>query len=171
MTYTPAPLRLLKPLLSLLMASALLAGCEQRTTGKFESGLATEVDVLRDFGTPIDIQHSADGVRVLEYTRQPEGSANYFISIGADGKVLELNQVLQPKYFEQVKPGMEVAQVRRLLGRPATKEYFELKKEEVWDWRWIDGQTRKLFRVTFDPNGKVLASQTLDDPRGINNGH
>ena len=50
------------------------------------------------------------------------------------------------------------------------KQAFELKKEEVWDWRWLDGQTRKVFRVTYDFNGKVLNAASLDDPRDVYQG-
>jgi outer membrane protein assembly factor BamE (lipoprotein component of BamABCDE complex) len=81
-----------------------------------------------------------------------------------------LRQVLHPKYFEQVRPGMSVAEVRALLGRPAVKEAYALKKEEVWDWRWLDGPSRKLFRVTFDFDGRVVSAATLDDPRELHQG-
>ena len=57
--------------------------------------------------------------------------------------------------------------LRRLLGQPAEKQAFQLKKEEVWDWRWLDGQTRKVFRVTYDFEGKVLNAASLDDPRDL----
>lgn len=156
--------------LPLMLAAALLAGCDQQKIAKLEEGVATEMDVMREFGTPVDIQRAEDGTRVFEYTRQPEGSTNYFITIGPDGKMTGLRQVLHPSYFAKVQPGMSVAEVRRLLGQPAEKQAFELKKEEVWDWRWLDGQTRKVFRVTYDFNGKVLNAASLDDPRDIYQG-
>ncbi len=47
---------------------------------------------------------------------------------------------------------------------PALKEAYALKKEEVWDWRWQDGPQKKVFSVTFDTEGKVKASASVDDP-------
>jgi hypothetical protein len=35
-----------------------------------------------------------------------------------------------------VTPGMDKLQVRKLLGRHAKQQRFDLKKEEVWDWRF-----------------------------------
>ena len=64
----------------LLAAAALLTGCDQQKIAKLEEGVATEMDVMREFGTPLDIQCLDDGTRVFEYTRQPEGSANYYIT-------------------------------------------------------------------------------------------
>lgn len=156
--------------LAALAGVLVLAGCDPQKIAKLEEGVATEMDVMREFGTPADIRREADGTRVFEYTRQPEGWTNYFITIGPDGKMTALRQVLHPKYFEQVRPGMSVAEVRALLGRPAVKEAYALKKEEVWDWRWLDGPSRKLFRVTFDFDGRVVSAATLDDPRELHQG-
>lgn len=162
--------RLLIPVLPLLVASALMMGCDQQKVAKLEEGVATEMDVMKEFGTPVEIYREADGSRIFEYTRQPEGSTNYFITISPEGKMTALRQALNPKYFEQVKPGMTVTEVRRLLGQPAIKQAYELKKEEVWDWRWLDGQARKVFRVTYDYGGKVLTSAVVNDPRDFETG-
>ena len=40
----------------------------------------------------------------------------------------------------------------------------------MWDWRWLDGPSRKLFRVTFDFDGRVVSAATLDDPRELHQG-
>ncbi len=156
--------------LAALLALGALAGCDQQRVAKLEEGVASELDVMKQFGTPLDIHREADGSRTFEYTRQPEGVANYFITIGPDGKMSALRQVLVPPYFAKVQPGMEQAAVRRLLGQPALKTPFALKKEEVWDWRWQEGQQRKVFRVTFDEAGRVTQAASLDDPKDMHGG-
>ncbi|MFM2055216.1 MAG: outer membrane protein assembly factor BamE [Pseudomonadota bacterium] len=156
--------------LGALAAALLLTGCDAQKVARLEEGVATEADVMREFGAPVDIRREADGTRVFEYTRQPEGSTNYFITIAPDGRMAALRQVLHAANFGKVQPGMTVDEVRGLLGRPAIKEAYELKKEEVWDWRWLDGQTRRIFRVTFDFGGRVKATATLDDPRDVYQG-
>ena len=50
---------------------------------------------------------------------------------------------------------------------PALKEAYARKQEEVWDWRWQDGPTRRIFRVSFDFDGRVLSAAALDDPRDL----
>jgi outer membrane protein assembly factor BamE (lipoprotein component of BamABCDE complex) len=150
----------------LALLALLFAGCDQQRIAKLEEGVATEADVRREFGEPQAVFSEADGRRTFEYARQPEGQTNYFITIGADGKMTALRQVLKPAEFAKVMPGLDKAAVRRLLGRPAKTQRFDLKPdEEHWDWRWLDGQQAKLFSVTFDRDGKVMATAISDDLR------
>jgi len=143
-----------------------LAGCDQQRIAKLEEGVATEADVKREFGEPKAVFNEPDGGRTFEYPRQPEGQTNYFITIGADGRMSALRQVLKPSEFAKVRPGLDKAEVRKLLGQPAKTQRFDLKPdEEHWDWRWLDGQQAKLFSVTFDRDGKVVTSASSDDLR------
>ena len=153
------------------LAATLLAlgGCDQQRIAKLEEGVATEADVRREFGEPKAVFDAADGGRMFEYPRQPEGQTNYFITIGADGKMSSLRQVLKPSEFAKVTPGLDKADVRKLLGRPARTQRFDLKPdEEHWEWRWLDGQQARLFSVTFDRDGKVMTSASSDDLRDQN---
>ena len=45
-----------------------------------------------------------------------------------------------------------------------------LKGEEVWDWRFKDGPTSRIFSVTFDTQGRVLGTGTTDDTRETQGG-
>jgi outer membrane protein assembly factor BamE (lipoprotein component of BamABCDE complex) len=154
-----------------LTALMLLAACDQQKIAKLEEGLSTEADVRQQFGEPHATYSEADGSRTFEYSRQPEGQVAYMITIGADGKMSALRQVLKPVEFAKIKPGMDKAEVRRVLGKPAKTAKFELKPdEEHWDWRWLDGQQPKLFSVTFDRDGKVMASAVAEDPNVLKGG-
>jgi outer membrane protein assembly factor BamE (lipoprotein component of BamABCDE complex) len=142
----------------------LVSGCDR--TDKLEEGVSTEAQVRKQFGEPVTVTIEPDGTRTLDYPRQPEGWTNYIIKIGPDGKMSSLRQLLNPDNFAKVKPGLTQAQVRVLLGRPAKTQRFDLKNEEVWDWRFKEnGQTSRMFSVTFDASGKVLATGIADDPR------
>jgi outer membrane protein assembly factor BamE (lipoprotein component of BamABCDE complex) len=153
-------------LATLLAATALLTACDQQRIEKLEEGLATEADVRKQFGEPKQITEKADGSKVFEYPRQPEGSTNYVITIGADGKMSSLRQLLTPANFAKVVAGMDQAEVRRTLGIPAkTQRYAAKPDEDVWEWRFLDGQQKKVFNVTFDRDAKVLSTATTDDPR------
>jgi len=143
-----------------------LAGCDPQKIARLEEGVATEADVKREFGEPAAVYSEPDGSRTFEFPRQPNGQVNYMITIGADGKMSALRQVLKATEFAKVTPGLDKAQVRRLLGQPAKTAKYELKPdEEHWDWRWLDGQSPKFFSVTFDRDGKVASTAITDDTR------
>ena len=147
-----------------LAFTALLAGCDPQRISELEEGVATEADVRAKFGEPAAVYGEEGGARTFEYPRQPAGQVNYMITIGTDGKMTALRQVLKPSNFAKVESGWDKAQVRRLLGLPAKTMRYELKNEEVWDWRFADGQEAKLFSVTFDNDGRVKSSATTIDP-------
>jgi outer membrane protein assembly factor BamE (lipoprotein component of BamABCDE complex) len=140
-----------------------LVGCDQKRIDRLEEGLSTEADVRREFGEPATVFAEPDGSRTLEYPRQPEGQVNYLITIAPDGRMSALRQVLQPATFAQVRPGLDKAQVRRLLGRPARVTPYPLKREEEWDWRWRNGMASRWFTVVFDADGRVVRSAESDD--------
>jgi outer membrane protein assembly factor BamE (lipoprotein component of BamABCDE complex) len=155
----------------LLLCLAALTACDPQKIAKLEEGVASEADVRAQFGEPHATYNEADGSKTFEYSRQPEGQVAYMITIGADGKMSALRQVLKPAEFAKVTPGMDKAAVRRLLGKPAKTASFALKPdEEHWDWRWLDGQQPRLFSVTFDRDGKVIASAAGEDPRELKGG-
>jgi hypothetical protein len=106
------------------MAAALLAGviglagCDNQRISELEEGVSTEADVRARFGQPENIWDAPNG-RVFEYNRQPQGQKNYMITIGADGKMSALRQVLTPENFARVQPGMMMEDLRKMLGKPA----------------------------------------------------
>jgi outer membrane protein assembly factor BamE (lipoprotein component of BamABCDE complex) len=151
------------------LAAALIAGlaaCDAQRIEKLEEGYSTEADVRRQFGDPTLVTERADGSKRLEYPRQPEGTTNYVIEIGADGKMSALRQQLTPENFARVQPGMAEDAVRQLLGRPAKVWRFPTRPgEEVWDWRFERGQTRQVFSATFGANHQVLSTAVAEDTR------
>ena len=153
----------------LLVLTSLLA-CDTKRIEELEEGVATEADVRARFGEPAAVYPEEGGARTLEYPRQPEGQRNYMITIGSDGKMSALRQVLKADSFAKVKPGLDKAQVRRLLGLPGKTQVFTLKQEEAWDWRFQDSAQNKLFSVVFDTNGLVTSSAVTVDPRENNVG-
>ena len=142
-----------------------LAACDPQRIEKLEEGVATEADVRKQFGNPFAVSTEPDGSKVLEYPRQPEGWTNYLITIGPDGKMSSLRQLLTPASFAKVTPGTDKLAVMKLLGKTAKTQFYALKGEEVWDWRFNDGTISKLFSVTFDGQGRVVSTGTRDDPK------
>ena len=160
----PAFLTRRRRLLSLALCGLLLAACDVQHIAELEEGVATEADVRARFGEPAARYDEPDGAYTLEYPRQPEGQRNYMVTIGSDGKMSALRQVLKPEEFAKVRPGMDRAVVRRLLGRPAATQVYALKQQEVWDWRWLADQEAMLFSVVFDAEGRVVEAGSRLDP-------
>jgi hypothetical protein len=155
-------------------ASALLlglAGCDQQAIKELEEGVATEADVRARFGEPEKIWDAPDGGRTFEYNRQPAGHRNYMITIGTDGKMSALRQVLTPQNFAKVQPGMMMEEVRKMLGKPARITPFELKGEVAYDWRYLEPpNTHMVFTVFFDRDYRVLRTGSVVDPEQSSGG-
>jgi hypothetical protein len=139
-------------ILFMIFALLSLLGCDPQRISEIEEGVATEADVRAKFGVPENIWDGPGGERIFEYNRQPAGQKNYMISIGADGKMTALRQVLTPANFAKVQPGMMMEEVRKLLGKPMKRTPYPLKNEVAWDWRYLEPpNTSMLFTVWFSP--------------------
>lgn len=160
-------LRWLGLIFALVGLSLVLSACDNQRIAELEEGVASEGDVRIKFGTPENIWDGPDGSRILEYNRQPEGAKNYMITIGTDGKMTALKQVLTPANFARIVPGMPMETVRKMLGKPMKITPYELKKTWHYDWRYMDGPNvsdSKLFTVVFNSDLRVLSTGSTDDP-------
>ncbi len=153
--------------LFLPVVAVLLLACDQQRISELEEGFSTEADVRAKFGEPEAVWQDAAGNRVFEYNRQPAGAKNYMISIGADGKMAALRQVLNAQTFAKITPGMLLEEVRKMLGKPMKATFFELKGVWHYDWRYMDGPNeadKKIFTVVLDRELRVLSTTSVADP-------
>ena len=153
--------------LATVFAALAITACDQQNIIELEEGVSTEADVRERFGAPEAVWDGADGEQIYEYNRQPEGYQNYQITIGADGKMSALRQVLTPANFEEVVAGMPMEAVRKALGKPMKITTYELKRETHYDWRYHDGPNEsdsKIFTVVFDADYHVLSTGSVVDP-------
>jgi outer membrane protein assembly factor BamE (lipoprotein component of BamABCDE complex) len=78
-----------------------------------------------------------------------------------------LKQVLNPRTFAEIQPGMAMEDVRKLLGKPMKVTEYALKKEVHYDWRWRDGPNEsdsQVFTVIFSPDLRVISAGSVRDP-------
>jgi outer membrane protein assembly factor BamE (lipoprotein component of BamABCDE complex) len=151
---------------ALLAAMMALAGCDRQNIAELEEGVSTEADVRARFGQPENVWDAPDG-RVFEYNRQPQGQKNYMITIGADGRMTALRQVLTPENFARVRPGMAMEDLRKLLGKPARRTPYALKRETEWEWRWVQPPNSPMvFTAVLDDDQRVVRSGSSPD-RGV----
>ena len=152
-------------IMSALLGAVLgLAACDQQRINELEDGVATEGDVRLKFGEPEKVWEGPSGARIFEYNRQPAGHVNYMITIGTNGKMSALRQVLTPENFAKVQPGMMMEDVRKMLGKPMKITPYEFKREIAYDWRFMDTQKSMVFTVYFDPDYRVLRTARMVDP-------
>ena len=152
-----------------LLASfaAFLPGCDNQRISQLEEGVASEGDVKMKFGEPEKIWDGENGAKILEYNRQPAGTQNYMITIGTDGKMSALRQVLKPQNFAKITPGMMMEDVRKMLGKPMKITPYELVNEYHYQWRYLDGTNesdKKIFTVVFNTDLKVKSTGSAMDP-------
>ena len=157
-------MRILTHLAAALAATLALVGCDQQRISELEEGLSTEAEVRDRFGVPDHIWDEGGGARTLEYNRQPAGQRNYMITIGPDGKMSALRQVLTPQNFALITPGMDLGEVRRRLGRPAKVTPYALSGETHHDWRFLEPPSeRKMFTVISTDGRTVARTQVGPD--------
>ena len=147
-----------------------LAGCDYVAEKEMQVGVATQEEVISRMGNPTQVWQESDGGKVLEMSRQPEGTQTFQVKISPDGKYQGMKNVLVDAVFEQVKPGMTTEQVRRLVGPPANRVQLKLKNELVASYRFAPGPGRtEMFDVYYDPEGKVIKTGRSPDPRNNQN--
>lgn len=152
--------KLLVGFLSGLLA-LLLPGCDSVKLGKLQPGVTTMAQTREVMGPPTMEWLDTDGSVTWEYPRTPFGVVNYMIDFGPDRILREVRQVLTEENFARVKEGMTRDQIRRLLGKPASEQYFSLKREYVWDWKTkSENSYDYFFDVYFDEQGHVTRTGT-----------
>ena len=153
--------------MTVVLAALFVTACDNQRIAELEEGVATEGDVRMKFGEPEKVWDGENGARIFEYNRQPAGAKNYMITIGPDGKMTALRQVLAPHVFAKIEPGMPMETVRRMLGKPMKITPYELKNVWHYDWRYMDGPNAsdaKIFTVVFNSDLKVLSTSSVADP-------
>ena len=118
-------------LASLLLALGLSA-CDQHNIEQLTPGIDDKAAVIAQWGQPEAVWDGAAGEQILEYNRQPAGRRNWQVVLVADGKLLRTEQVLNPRNFAKVQPGVPMEDVRKLLGKPAKQTPYTLQNEVHW---------------------------------------
>jgi len=153
-----------------LLLAATLAACDKQGRpieefglDKLAKGISSEGDVRTVMGQPETVWEEEDGTRALQYPKGPEGARTWEFIIDKSGKLQEYRQLLTPENFARIKPGMSKDDIRRMLGKPRTVVQFKRKNEEVWDWRYLETGSQRLFNVHFDMDtGKVTQTSSSE---------
>jgi hypothetical protein len=150
----------MKPLIALL-AIMLLAACASFSGSGLKPGEARLEDVQSVMGPPALRWQDADGSIQLAYPRGPLGHHTFMVTLGPDGRLKSIANVLEEDGFARIHAGLTKDQVLRVLGPPdySRTVYFKARDELVWDWRFcsIYGVLSR-FQVLFDGTSGTVRS-------------
>jgi hypothetical protein len=149
---------------------ALLSACAtpDRDT-RLQPGVSREEHVVAVYGQPRRIWPEADGGRTLEYSSQPMGQHCYLVRLGADGRLVSVEDGLSPAARARIEPGMTPEQVSRQLGQERSRVFFRNSGEDVWDWTVQPDQSGYglRFNVHFKDGRVVRTSHSMVFPNRL----
>lgn len=138
----------------IIILSALLPiACGSYLGYGLKPGEDTLENVIQTLGKPAMRWQNQDGSAQLAFPRGPLGYHTYMATIGANGKLRQIGNVLDEKNFARILPGMSKEDVLHIIGPsyPNWTVYFERRDELVWEWRYCDAwNDAARFNVLFD---------------------
>ncbi len=92
--------------LTAISSVALLAGCASYDGRGLIVGQSSLDEVTQVMGPPAMQWTEANGLKQLAYPRGPAGVHTYMVRVGADGKLLGIENVMDIRTFAAVREGM-----------------------------------------------------------------
>ena len=157
-------------IVSILGALAMVAGCASFDGRGLVPGQSSLADVEKTMSRAADKRPGLNGETVYYYPRLPWGYATYAARIGADGRLIALEQRLTEDNIAKLKPGATRAQeVRDLLGPPFEPMKQALSGNEIWTYpmRIAGYPTPKWFLAHISPDGVLRETYMIDDPNWV----
>ncbi len=158
--------KLLLPFVRSTVLILLVAGC----VAPLQTG-ATREEAITRYGAPSRVVALPSGTR-LQYSGQPSSQSVIMVDLDAAGRVVAVNEVMNPRGFERVVVNQSTrADVERELGPPAVVDHVGSWKGDILNYRWRDAGFDMLFYVYLDPGnvvrrtgqGMEIRSKGLDD--------
>lgn len=149
----------------LISLAFVLSACAGYSGYTLKPGVASLSEVIATMGEPAMRWDDPDGRVQLAYPRGPSGTKTFMAYLGADGRLLRIDEVLNGEHFARiVSRKSSQDDVLRTLGppNPSWTAYFAARDELVWQWRFCDswGQTAR-FNVLFDGSTGVVRSTQI----------
>jgi hypothetical protein len=119
-------------------------------------GSSTGPQVEAAMGAPAERLARPDGSSVLYYPRNPIGRHAYAVTVGPDGVMRSIEQRLTRANMDKLVPGTTTTKdVRELFGPPypATVGRSPFSQREVWEYKWLEIEDKRVLWVQFSPDG------------------
>ena len=156
------------PVLLAIVTGIFLAGCAADGR-RLQPGVSDAAAVRADMGAPGEVVRLPDGGEAWFYPRGRVARQTYRAELGADGRLRNVEQVLDEQHFARIVPGKSTGEdVRRLLGSP--EQRFRGYNETIWEYHYLwtpDSPWR--MHIGVGPDGVVTGLarlSELDGPRG-----
>ena len=144
-------------------SALLLCACASYSGRGLKPGVDQLENVLEVMGQPAMRWQNPDGSVQLAYPRGPMGYHTFMVHIGSDGKLGQIENVLDEKTFSRIQPGMTKEDVLHTLGPSFSggTAYFKARDELAWEWRYCNAwNAASRFYVLFD-NSKATVRKTM----------
>ena len=149
----------------LTIALLLLGGCASYEGRGLVPGQSTAAEVEALMGPVSEKRAGPDGETVLWFSRQPYGRASYAARIGADGKLMLLEQRLTVENLGYLERGKTTAEaVHDLFGPPYKVNQFPRMQREIWTYWMPATEEWKVLFVQFSPDRVLREYYYMDDP-------
>lgn len=147
---------------------AVFAGCAQFAIPSLAAGTGV-TEVRAHLGAASD-ERALGGSKARDYVQGPQGFTAWRVTFDVTDRVAKVEQILTEKRIGSIEAGGHSKKdVANLLGRPAAMMRFSGIGEEVWTYRFLDVQERKLGDVHFDGNtGRAKFTIIYPDPAYVN---
>ncbi|WP_249222628.1 outer membrane protein assembly factor BamE [Noviherbaspirillum sp. L7-7A] len=148
-----------------LFALGSLAGCSSIYLAPPQPG-ESEASIVARLGEPTH-RYGEGNTHLLEYMTGPWGQSTFMARIGADGRLISYEQVLDTAHFSRIVPGKSDKQeVLHLIGAPSATSYLTLPQLEVWSYPYRESNAwDSVMHVHFDNAGIVRMLQNGPDRR------
>ena len=138
------------------LAAGLLSGCASYSGSSLVAGRSTATEVEALMGKPAERIDKPGGGSVFYYPRGPAAGETYAVSIGADGKVVSVEQRLTDANIAKLVRGTTTArEVRELFGPPPTMTRLPRLERDVWEYPMDNIAMPYLLLVQFSADGIV----------------
>lgn len=122
---------------------------------------------VSELGKPDSEVTLADGSKRVVYSMQPMEQRSYLMIFDPQGHLVFKDQLLQQKYFNQIKPKvMDSEDIYVMFGRPCETWHYKLLGEHTYMYRYQDeaGFPMALWVDFDDKDDKVLRYVLSIDP-------
>ncbi len=147
-----------------------LAGCASFNPYTLVPGQATQQDVEARMGRPAEIQPGPNGQTICWYPQLPWSHVTYAARIGADGRLIAVEQRLTEGNINQIVRGQSTAkEVHDLLGPSYMPTRYERMQRDIWTYpmRVPGHNLPKWFLVQMSYDGVVRETYLMDDPQFV----
>jgi len=146
-----------------LALAALLAGCSLMPE-RVPLG-ATQGEIESRLGRPTAMHALPEGTR-LQYSRQPAGQQVYNLDLGTDGRLQQVEQVMDAGWLQRVEVDRWTREDALLhLGRPALVERVARWDGDIWTYRFQEVTVSRQVHLHLDRAGVVRRVMFTDEPQ------